>query len=43
MALHFSVEELAGRRTRACREMARAGLDGLLVFRQESMYYLTGF
>ncbi len=43
MALHFSVEELAGRRTRACREMARAGLDGLLVFRQESMYYLTGY
>jgi Xaa-Pro dipeptidase len=43
MALHFSPEELAGRRDRTRREMARAGLDGLLMFRQESMYYLTGY
>jgi len=43
MALHFSREELADRRRRACGEMARQGLDGLLVFRQESMYYLTGY
>ncbi len=43
MALHFSPEELAGRRTRTCDEMARQGLDGLLLFRQESMYYLSGY
>ncbi len=43
MALHFSREELAGRRTRACAQMAEAGLDALLMFRQESMYYLTGY
>jgi Xaa-Pro dipeptidase len=43
MALHFSPEELAARRARACRDMAAAGLDGLLMFRQESMYYLTGY
>src|SRR5499426_4706123 len=43
MALHFTEEELATRRKRACEEMARQGLDGLLVFRQESMYYLTGY
>ena len=43
MALHFSPEELAGRRARTVAEMARAGLDGLLMFRQESMYYLTGY
>ena len=43
MALHFSPEELAGRRARTCDEMARQGLDGLLLFRQESMYYLTGY
>jgi Xaa-Pro dipeptidase len=43
MALHFSLEELAGRRARACDEVARQGLDGLLLFRQESMYYLTGY
>ncbi len=41
--LHFSVAELAGRRDRACAAMQRADLDGLLVFRQESMYWLTGY
>src|SRR5215470_13768027 len=43
MALHFTKDELANRRRRACAEMARQGLDGLLLFRQESMYYLTGY
>ena len=43
MALHFSREELAARRTRACALMAEDGFDGLLMFRQESMYYLTGY
>src|SRR5262249_61611123 len=43
MALHFTKQELAARRRRAGRAMAEQGLDGLLVFRQESMYYLTGY
>ena len=43
MALHFSKTELATRRRRACRAMTARGLDGLLLFRQESMYYLTGY
>ena len=43
MALHFSPEELAGRRARTVEAMAQAGLDGMLLFRQESMYYLTGY
>src|SRR5436305_4715779 len=43
MALHFSVEEFAERRRRAIAAMAEAKLDGLLMFRQESMYYLTGY
>jgi Xaa-Pro dipeptidase len=43
MPLHFSEAELAGRRERTCRLLAEAGLDGLLMFRQESMYYLTGY
>ncbi|MSO93064.1 MAG: aminopeptidase P family protein [Rhodospirillales bacterium] len=43
MPLHFTTEELAGRRARAIEAMRRQGLDGLLMFRQESMYYLTGY
>ena len=43
MALHFTREEFASRRRRACEEMAKAGFYGLLIFRQESMYYLTGY
>jgi Xaa-Pro dipeptidase len=43
MALHFGKAELATRRRRACRAMIARGLDGLLLFRQESMYYLTGY
>jgi Xaa-Pro dipeptidase len=43
MALHFSKRELAERRRRASRRMAERGLDGLVLFRQESMYYLTGY
>ena len=43
MGLHFTVEELAARRARATEAMAAEGLDGLLMFRQESMYYLTGY
>jgi Xaa-Pro dipeptidase len=41
--LHFSPEELAQRRARACAAMSARGLDALLCFRQESMYYLTGY
>jgi len=43
MAVHFSTEELADRRRRTIAAMAEAKLDGLLMFRQESMYYLTGY
>lgn len=43
MALHFTEDELAARRDKVCRDMAEAGLDALLLFRQESMYYLTGY
>ena len=42
MALHFTRDEFAARRKRACEQMTAAGLDGLLIFRQESMYWLTG-
>ena len=41
--IHFSAEELAARREAVSEELVRRGLEGLLVFRQESMYYLTGY
>ena len=41
--IHFSAEELAARREAVSEKLVRRGLDGLLVFRQESMYYLTGY
>ena len=41
--LHFTREEFAVRQKAACAAMAEQGLDGLVMFRQESMYYLTGY
>jgi len=43
MALHFSGDEFAGRRARACAALAERGLDALLMFNQASMYWLTGY
>ncbi len=43
MVLHFTEDELADRRRRVIAEMQSSGLDALLIFRQESMYYLTGY
>lgn len=41
--LHFTEQELADRRARTIDLMQQRGLDGLLMFRQESMFYLTGY
>jgi len=41
--LHFEPAELVGRREKACAAMRAESLAGLLLFRQESMYYLTGY
>jgi Xaa-Pro dipeptidase len=43
MELHFTREEYAERQARTIAAMTDAGLDGLLMFRQESMFYLTGY
>jgi Xaa-Pro dipeptidase len=43
MALHFSSEEFAARRDRLAAEMAARKLDALLVFAQETSYWLTGY
>jgi len=43
MALHFSREEFAERQNRTIEQLKNKQLDGLLMFRQESMYYLSGY
>ena len=43
MALHFSVAEYQSRQAAACRSLEENGYAGILLFRQESMYYLTGY
>jgi len=43
MHLHFSTEEFSDRQRRTCETLVEQGLDGILLFRQESMYYLTGY
>ncbi|MFO0996394.1 MAG: Xaa-Pro peptidase family protein [Alphaproteobacteria bacterium] len=40
---HFSTAEFKARQKKTIKELERRGLDGLLMFRQESMYYLTGY
>lgn len=43
MALHFTRSEFADRMSRATAAMAARGFDGMLLFQQESMYWLTGY
>jgi Xaa-Pro dipeptidase len=43
MALHFELSEYQQRIKAAIAAMQKANLDGLLMFQQESMYYLTGY
>lgn len=43
MALHFEPVEFASRKSRVIDALRVRKLDGLLMFQQESMYYLTGF
>ena len=43
MALHFTAFEYQRRIGAAAASMQKSNLDGLLMFQQESMYYLTGY
>jgi len=43
MALHFSKEEFQKRKLNVLKSMKEQNLDALLIFRQESMYWLTGY
>ena len=43
MAIHFTKEEFLVRKSKVIKELTKQNLDGLLMFRQESMYWLTGY
>jgi Xaa-Pro dipeptidase len=43
MALHFTKEEFKKRKFKTLESMREQKLDALLMFRQESMYWLTGY
>lgn len=43
MALHIARDEYEQRQEALRTRLTEAGLDGILLFRQESLYYLTGF
>jgi Xaa-Pro dipeptidase len=43
MALHFERREYKDRAAKVIKSLEERGLDGLLMFHQESMYYLTGY
>jgi Xaa-Pro dipeptidase len=43
MAIHFRSEEFEQRVQKLCVSLHAQDLDGLLIFKQESMYYLTGY
>ena len=41
--LHFSTEEFASRKAKLLDRMEQERLDAILLFAQESMYWLTGY
>ena len=43
MSLHFTKEEFEDRKLKVIKKLKDEGLDALLMFRQESMYWLTGY
>ena len=43
MGLHFSQEEFKSRKSKVLKSMDDKNLDALIMFRQESMYWLTGY
>lgn len=43
MAVHFSASEMSARKQRLLAAMAGRRLDGMLLFAQESHYWLTGY
>ena len=43
MSLHFTEQEFEFRKNNIINSMKEKDLDALLLFRQESMYWLTGY
>ncbi len=43
MGLHFSKEEFSNRKKKTLNSMKNESLDAVIMFRQESMYWLTGY
>ena len=43
MSLHFTEQEFEFRKNKIINSMKEKDLDALLLFRQESMYWLTGY
>jgi Xaa-Pro dipeptidase len=43
MGIHFTNEEFKKRKSMVIEELKNQGLDALLMFKQESMYWLTGY
>ena len=43
MGLHFSKEEFSNRKEKTLNSMKNEDVDALIMFRQESMYWLTGY
>jgi len=43
VALHFTKEEFSSRKSKVVDELKKQNLDALLMFKQESMYWLTGY
>ena len=43
MALHFTKQEFLNRKNKVLNSMKEQNLNALLMFKQESMYWLTGY
>jgi len=43
MSIHFTKEEFAERKLKVINKLKDEGLEALLMFKQESMYWLTGY
>ena len=43
MGIHFTKKEFLERKSKVIEELKKQNLDALLIFRQESMYWLTGY